>query len=86
MPKKPRMYLPSIPSQVVQRGNDRSPCFFEEDNYWFLLEWLGDACGRYDVAIHACVLMTNHSHLLINDALYKIRYISSDAMVGKPIG
>jgi putative transposase len=65
MPKKPRMYLPSIPSQAVQRGNDRSPCFFEEDNYWFLLDWLGDACGRCNVAIHVYVLMTNHIHLLM---------------------
>jgi putative transposase len=65
MPRKPRMYLPCIPSHVVQRGNDRNPCFFKEDNYWFLLDWLGDAYERYDVAIHAYVLMTNHIHLLM---------------------
>jgi putative transposase len=65
MSRKPRVYLPVIPSHVVQRGNDRSPCFFEEDNYWFFLDWLGNACERYDVAIHAYVLMTNHSHLLM---------------------
>ncbi len=65
MPIKPRMYLSSIPSHVVQRGNDRNLCFFEEDNYWFLLDCLGDACERYDVAIHASVLMTNHIHLLM---------------------
>ncbi len=29
MPRKSRMYLPGIPSHVVQRGNDRNPCFFE---------------------------------------------------------
>ena len=65
MPKKPRMYLPGIPSQVVQRGNDRNPCFFEEDNYWFFLDCQGDACERYDVAIHAYVLTTNHIQLLM---------------------
>jgi putative transposase len=65
MPRKPRMYLPGLPSQVVQRGNHRSPCFFEEDTYWFCLDWLGDAGERYDVAIHASVLMTNHIHLLM---------------------
>jgi hypothetical protein len=25
MPRKPKMYLPGIPSHVVQRGNDRNP-------------------------------------------------------------
>jgi putative transposase len=59
------MYLPGIPSHVVQRGNDRNPCFFEEDNYWFFLNCLDDACERYYVDIHAYVLMTNHIHLLI---------------------
>ena len=48
MARKPRMYLPGIPSHVVQRGNDRNPCFFEEENYLFFLDRLGDACERYD--------------------------------------
>ncbi len=43
MPRKPRMYLPGLPSRVVQRSNHRNPCFFEEDTYWFCLDWLGDA-------------------------------------------
>ena len=76
MPRKSGIYLPGIPSHVLQRSNDRNPCFFDEDNYWFLLDWLGDACGRYDVAIHACVLMTNHSHLLMTpctkSGLYRV--------------
>jgi len=59
------MYLPGIPSHVVQRGNDRNPCFFEDENYLFYLHCLKDACERYDVVIHAYVLMTNHIHLLM---------------------
>ncbi len=65
MPGKSRMFLPGIPSHVVQRSNDRNPCFFEEENYLFFLDYLEDACGRYDVAIHANVLMTNHIPLLM---------------------
>jgi putative transposase len=65
MPRKPRMYLLGITSHVVQRGNDRNPCFFDEENYWFLLNCLCNACERYDVAIHAYALMTNHIHLLM---------------------
>ena len=65
MPGKPGMYLPSIPGHVVQRGNDRDPSFFEEENYLSFLDCLKDACGRYDVAVHAYILMTNHIHLLM---------------------
>jgi len=65
MPRKPRIYLPGIPSHVVQRGNDCNACFFEEENYLFFLECLEEAGERYDVAIHAYVLMTNHIHLLM---------------------
>jgi putative transposase len=65
MPRKSEIYLPGIPSHVVQSSNDRNPCFFDEDNYWFLPDCLGDACVRYDVSIHAYVLMTNHIHLLM---------------------
>jgi putative transposase len=65
MPKKQRMYQPSIPSHIVQRGNDRKPCFFEYENYLFFLDCLENAIRRYQVAVHAYVLMTNHIHLLM---------------------
>jgi putative transposase len=65
MPRKPRMYLADVPSHIVQRGNDREACFFEQDNYRFYLQCLGEACRRYAVSLHAYVLMTNHVHLLM---------------------
>ncbi len=65
MPRKPRMYLAGVPSHIVQRGNDRHACFFEEENYLFYLHCLEAACKRYRVAVHAYVLMTNHVHLLM---------------------
>lgn len=65
MPRKPRMYLPGVPSHIVQRGNDRQACFFEKENYQFYLHCLEDACKRYGVLVHAYVLMTNHVHLLM---------------------
>ncbi len=40
MPGKQRKYLPGIPGHVVQRGNDRNPCFLEEENYLFFLTCL----------------------------------------------
>ena len=65
MPRKPRMYLPGIPAHVVQRGNNREPSFFAEDDYRFYLDRLGRALKRYRVQLHAYVLMTNHVHLLL---------------------
>ena len=65
MPRKPRMYLPEIPAHVVQRGNNREPCFFCDDDYRFYLARLGRALKRYHVNLHAYVVMTNHVHLLM---------------------
>ncbi len=65
MSRKPRMYLPGIPCHVVQRGNDRNACFFSEDDYRFYLQSLKEACLKYQVEVHAYVLMTNHVHLLL---------------------
>lgn len=65
MPRKARMYLLGIPAHVVQRGNNRSACFFSDDDYLFYLECLRQGLRRYGVALHAYVLMTNHVHLLM---------------------
>lgn len=65
MPRKPRLYLPGHPCHIVQRGNNRTVCFFAEQDYQFYLDCLADACQRYRVALHAYVLMTNHVHLLM---------------------
>jgi putative transposase len=65
MPRKPRMYLPGVPAHVIQRGNNRDACFFADDDYRVYLETLDVGLRRYDLALHAYVLMTNHVHLLL---------------------
>ncbi len=65
MPRKTRMYLPGVPAHVVQRGHNRSACFFSDDDHLFYLECLGQGLRRYGVRLHAYVLMTNHVHLLM---------------------
>lgn len=65
MPRKPRMFGASVPCHVIQRGNNRSTCFFEPENYLFYLECLALSCQKYHVDLHAYVLMTNHVHLLM---------------------
>jgi REP-associated tyrosine transposase len=65
MPRRPRLYIPGVPAHIVQRGNNRQPCFFSEFDYQFYLETLRRGLNRYEVKCHAYVLMTNHVHLLL---------------------
>jgi len=66
MPRKPRFNLPGVPQHVVQRGNNRSPCFSEEQDYRQYLDDLEVSAENYQCRIHAYVLMTNHVHLLVS--------------------
>jgi putative transposase len=66
MARKPRFGLPAVPQHVIQRGNNREPCFFAEADYQFYLECIRDAAERYRCAVHTYVLMTNHVHLLVS--------------------
>lgn len=76
MARMPRFNLPGHPQHVVQRGNNKSPCFISEDDFRFYLECLVEASARYDCAVHAYCLMTNHVHLLVtpgqNDSLSRM--------------
>lgn len=65
MPRKTRIYLPGIPVHVVQRGNKQNACFFCDEDYRYYLDRLRECQGRFGVALHAYVLMTNHIHLLL---------------------
>ena len=49
----------------MQRGINREPCFFVEEDYSCYLHWLRKAAADFHCAIHAYVLMTNHVHLLV---------------------
>jgi putative transposase len=49
----------------VQRGNDRQPCFFRDEDYLRYLSELAELALRRNCAVHAYVLMTNHVHLLV---------------------
>lgn len=65
MPRRSRMYLPGFTYHIVQRGNNREVCFFEEENYRVFIRYMGEVLPRYGVALHAYCLMTNHIHLLL---------------------
>lgn len=65
MPRRPRILLADYPLHIVQRGINREPCFFAEEDYQCYLHWLEEAARACGCAIHAYVLMTNHVHLLL---------------------
>ena len=60
------MYLPGYAYHIVQRGNNRAACFFEEENYRVYLRYLAEVLPRYGYSLHAYCLMPNHVHLLIS--------------------
>jgi len=65
MARKPRFTLPGVPQHLIQRGNNREPCFFAEMDYHRYLEVLQEAASDNHCHVHAYVLMTNHVHLLV---------------------
>ena len=62
MPRRPRIHLDCVPLHIVQRGHNREPCFFGEEDYHY---WLNEALRKEDCALHAYALMINHVHLLL---------------------
>ena len=66
--RKPRIYVEGCAQHLIQRGNNRSVCFFQEADYAFYIKTLKDCSKKYGVAIHSFVLMTNHVHLLVTPA------------------
>jgi len=64
MPRKLRYEVIGIPQHIVQRGNNRQACFYQDDDYRFYLECLKNASLIHSCDIHAYALMTNHVHLL----------------------
>lgn len=65
MPRRPRIALAGVPLHLIQRGNNRSACFFAEEDYRYYLGQLSELSARFGCAVHAYVLMANHVHLLL---------------------
>ena len=65
MPRRARLSIPGIPWHIIQRGNNRSVCFYAEEDYLLYLHYLDEFATKFGCAIHAYVLMTNHVHLLL---------------------
>ncbi len=57
--------MPGMPLHIIQRGNNRMPCFVADADRSFYLFHLGRALSQFDCSLHAYCLMTNHVHLLL---------------------
>ena len=64
MARLPRLTLPGYAHHVIQRGNNRQSIFASTQDFQFMLELLEANARKFQVAIHAYVLMDNHFHLL----------------------
>jgi putative transposase len=64
MARQPRLHLPGIPQHIVQRGNNRLPCFLDDADRARYRQLLREALLATGCRLHAYVLMDNHVHLL----------------------
>lgn len=53
-----------IPQHIIQRGNNKQLCFTSNQDYTAYRNWLAAYAHKYQVDIHAWVLMPDHVHLL----------------------
>jgi REP-associated tyrosine transposase len=60
-----RLILPGVAVHIIQRGNNRVACFRSDSDYLVYLAHLRQLSEKYDCAVHAYCLMTNHVHLLV---------------------
>jgi putative transposase len=65
MARQPRFDLPGVPQHIVQRGNNRLPCFLDDADRHHYLRLLSEALLDTGCTLHAYVLMDNHVHLLL---------------------
>jgi putative transposase len=64
MARLSRLTLADQPHHVIQRGNNRQVIFHLPADYQTMLDMLDENARKFDVALHAYVLMDNHFHLL----------------------
>lgn len=65
MARQPRLSIAGYPHHIIQRGNNRQVIFHTDEDRMAYLAWLAEYAKQFDIAIHAFVLMDNHTHLLV---------------------
>jgi len=65
MPRRSRTTVAEVAVHIIQRGNNRGACFFADADYELDLAHLQALAAKFECAVHASCLMTNHVHLLL---------------------
>ena len=65
MPRRARIAVAGVPWHITQRGNNRTDCFLRAKDYIKFLDILTQSAADCGCKVHAYVLMSNHTHLLV---------------------
>ena len=65
MARLPQFCPAGLSQHFIQRGNNRSACFADTQDFAAYAHWLEEYENKFEVAVHAWVFMTNHVHLLL---------------------
>ena len=65
MGRPPRFDLAGVAQHVLQRGNNRLPCFLDDEDRRRYPQCLKQALLRFGCGLHDYVLMNDHVQLLL---------------------
>lgn len=65
MARLPRLTLANMPHHIIQRGNNSGEIFVDAQDRLSMLDLMREMARRFEVDVHAYVLMPNHFHLLL---------------------
>jgi putative transposase len=68
MGRRPRIFIPGVSVHVIHRGNNRGAIVRDDRDRWTFLALLRRAIERHQLAVHGCVLVDTHYHLLATPA------------------
>ena len=68
MPRKARLYLANLPCHIHIVGHNMQNCFYCPADYDYFSTLLDKASRRYQIAIHAFLILENQAHLLLTPA------------------
>ena len=57
MTRRARLSIPGIPWHIIQRGNNKTACFYSNDDYEYYLYHLKEQTHKYGCLIHAYALL-----------------------------
>ena len=68
MPRRAGLAIVIVFWHIISRGNNRSACFFYDEDYLFYFTQLALRAGRFGCSADVYCLITNHIHLLLTPA------------------